>query len=225
MKKSLVIILNILFMALSFSATQAAESSQEDEKCRWNLAALYSSPADWEASQQKVLGRISELSKFKGRLYEGASLLAALELYYELLKEVRRLGSYASNLSNENLSNAANLERAGRAEIIAATLASAMSYFSPEVIALGDANLKRLLATTPGLRAYEFLLLDTVRLAPHTLSSEGEALLASAAPLRGAPYSAFEVMNSSDLQRASIQLKNGESVTLTPTRFTELHKL
>jgi oligoendopeptidase F len=70
---------------------------------------------------------------------------------------------------------------------LVARFGEATAWVNPEVLAVGAARINAFLATDPGLGKFRFGLLDTLRLAPHTLDAAGEGLLAAASqPLAGA---------------------------------------
>ena len=62
------------------------------EKCRWNLAEIFKSDADFEAAFKKIEGLIESFKKFKGTLGKsGDSLLAGLKARDELASELDRV--------------------------------------------------------------------------------------------------------------------------------------
>lgn len=190
----------------------------------WDLTDLYPNEAAWEAERAAVAARLPEISAFKGRLGEGApTLRQVLQLQSDLALKVMRLYVYASLKADEDLRVAPNQELRQKATDLYSAFGEAGSWISPELLALGEARVRSYLASDPGLAKFRFQIEDVLRQAPHTLSPEGEAILAAAgSPLQG-PTDIRNQLAASDIPRPDVTLSDGTKARLDDQGYT-LHR-
>lgn len=82
----------------------------------WNLADIFPSTEDWEKELNAVAGDAGSVTKYKGRLGEGANvLLECLEAQEGLLKRLAKVATYASLRLSADGTDPANQAAAGRA--------------------------------------------------------------------------------------------------------------
>ena len=94
---------------------------------------------------------------------------------------------------------------------------------SPELLALGAPKVQSYITGDPGLAKFRFQLEDVLRQAPHTLSPEGEAILAATqTPLSG-PGDIRNQLASSDIPRPEVTLSDGTKARLDDQGYT-LHR-
>ncbi|WP_420139450.1 M3 family oligoendopeptidase [Sphingomonas sp.] len=190
----------------------------------WDLTDLYPNDAAWAAERQAIAARLPEIAAYKGRLGEGASTLRALlQLQSDIGLRLARLYTYAGLKGDEDLRVAPNQERRQQAVDLATAYGEAGSWLNPELLALGSAKVQAYLAADKGLDKFRFQLDDVLRQAPHTLSPEGESLLAAAqAPLAG-PGDIRNQLASSDIPRPTVTLSDGTKARLDDQGYT-LHR-
>ena len=187
----------------------------------WDLTELYPNDAAWDAARAAAAARIPAVAAYKGRLGESAATLrAALQAQSDLAIDVYRLSTYAGLKADEDRRVAANQERRDLATDLGAKFAEAIAWTDPELLALGGAKVRAMIAADPGLAKFRFGIEDTLRQEAHTLSPEGEALLAAAsAPLAG-PRDIRNQLASSDIPRPTVTLSTGEKVRLDDQGYT-----
>jgi oligoendopeptidase F len=190
----------------------------------WDLTDLYPNDAAWAAERAAVAARLPEIAAFKGRLGEGAGTLkAVLQLQSDLGLRLARVAVYANLKGDEDLRAAPNQERRQQATDLVTAYGEAGSWMNPELLALGTSKVEAYLAADPGLAKFRFQLEDVVRQAPHTLSPEGESLLASSqTPLSG-PGDIRVQLVSSDIPRPTVTLSDGTKAVLDDQGYT-LHR-
>lgn len=182
----------------------------------WDLSELYPSDAAWEAARRDALAKIPAMAGFKGRLGENASVLAdALTTQSDLNRRISRLYSYASLKADEDVRVAAAQEKQAQAIDVYTALGEASAWVAPEILKLGRPTVDRYVAASPVLKErFAFYLDDILREAEHTLSPEGEALLASAsAPLQTAQDVSGQ-LRAASIPWPTVTLSTGESVRL-----------
>lgn len=187
---------------------------------RWDLGHLYASPQAWSADLQVLNDQIPELASCQGRLGESARAFSrCLDLLEDSSKRMGRLYVYASARSDEDTRDAPNLERLQTLELAGSRLNEASSFLRPEVLALGERKLRRLLDSDPALARFEQTIANILRLAPHTLDAEGEAMLATLSLAAGASGSVYQIFSAADMPWPQIEL-NGQDVRLDQAAYT-----
>ena len=187
----------------------------------WDLRDLYPTDAAWEAERQAIKAAIPKLLQYKGKLGSSAATLQqALQEGSDLNKRASRLYTYASLAGDLDLKNAANQEKKQQAQDVVTALGEATSWMGPEILVVGAPKIRSFVQSDPKLAKFRFFLEDTLRQAPHTLSPEGEALLASAqTPLAG-PGDIRVQMVASDIPRPTVTLSDGRKIKLDDQGYT-----
>jgi oligoendopeptidase F len=205
-------------------ASGAAAADPAPAGAAWDLSELYPNDAAWEAERAAVAARLPEIAAFKGRLAEGAGTLRQLlQLQSDLGLKVARLYVYSNLKADEDLRNAPNQELRQKATDLYTAYGEAGSWLNPELLALGAAKVQAYLTAEPALAKFRFQLEDVVRQAPHTLSPEGEAILAASQnPLTG-PGDIRVQLVSSDIPRPTVTLSDGTKAELDDQGYT-LHR-
>ena len=206
------------------SGAAAADPAAAPAGAVWDLTDLYPNDAAWEAERAAVAARLPEVAAFRGRLGEGAGTLRqVLQLQSDLGLKVARLYTYAGLKADEDLRNAPNQERRQKANDLYTAYGEAGSWMNPELLQLGASKVDAYLASDTGLAKFRFQLLDVVRQAPHTLTPEGEAILAASQnPLTG-PGDIRVQLVSSDIPRPTVTLSDGTKAQLDDQGYT-LHR-
>lgn len=200
---------------LAGSAQAVTVSDPIAEKYVWDLTPLYGSPDAWNESREAVLSELDGLRARQGTLSESAaSLLNASDQISAVSKETVRLLVYATLKADEDTRIAENEERRLLSQSLITELQDATSWYSPEVLGLGEDKVFQFLEDEPGLARHQSDLEDILRRAPHTLNAELEKVLAAATQLTRAPDNIYSVLAGSDLPWDELKLSTGETVTL-----------
>lgn len=188
----------------------------------WDLTELYPTDAAWDAARKAALEAVKGIAQYKGRLGESADTLAkALTLQSDLDKDISRIYTYASLKADEDVRVAANQEKQAQALDLFTAFGEASSWMAPELLTLGEARIKQFIAANAVLKArFDFALADTIRQAAHTLSPEGEGLMAGASSALQGPGDIAEQLRSSDIPWPTITLSTGTSVRLDNQGYT-----
>ena len=186
---------------------------------KWNVEALYPSIDAWEKEFSTLAGekkpRFPELLKFQGRLSQGPQVLKdAIDLSIVLERKLEKLYTYAHLRHDEDITN--DLYKAAYMRITAllCDLREEFAWFEPEVLGLSQEKIDEYLKS-PLLAPYRFLIQKIVRLRPHTLSADKEALLAMVGKPLQAPPKAFSALNNADIKFEKIKDSKGESHEMT----------
>ncbi|MBO9671606.1 MAG: oligoendopeptidase F [Sphingobium sp.] len=188
----------------------------------WDLTELYPTEAAWDAARKAALEAVKGLAQYKGRLGESADTMAkALLLQSDLDRDISRIYTYASLNADADVRVAANQEKQSQALDLYTSFGEASSWIAPELLTVGETKINSFIGQNVALKTrFDFLLKDTIRQAAHTLSPEGEVLLAgTSSPLQG-PNDISEQLRSSDIPWPTIKLSTGKDVRLDAQGYT-----
>jgi oligoendopeptidase F len=210
--------------ALVTLAAAAPAWAQDTAKAaaEWDLTDLYKSDADWDAARKGALARLPEIAKFKGRLGESADVLAqALTLQSDLVMIISRVYVYSSLKGDEDVRVSLWQERGAQAFDLYSQFGAASAWVSPELITLGADKINGFVAANNVLKTrFDFYLANTIRQAAHTLSAEGEELLALSSAALQTPDEVSGQLRSSDIPWPSVKLSTGKEVRLDSQGYT-----
>lgn len=208
------------------AATAQPTRPASDGVERWNLGDLYHDDTVWTRAYEREQARAETLAALRERLGQGAQgLFEVLDTISVARQQATRLGVYAALKADEDLRDARAQERRQMATQLEARIGEQTAWLAPAVQALGPGKVQAALAEHAGLRArFDFALAEMLRLAPHTLSPEGEVLLAGVQPLLQQPYRVFEQLGTAELAWPRVKLHGGgPTVTLDMAAF-EKHR-
>ncbi|MDT8759080.1 oligoendopeptidase F [Sphingomonas psychrotolerans] len=208
--------------SLAMAAPGWAQGAAQTAAAAWDLTEIYPSDAAWDEARKAVLAKLPAIAKFKGRLGESAQTLAdALILQSDLGKTIGRIYTYVSLKADEDVRVANYQEKQAQAVDLYTAFGEATAWFAPEILSVGKPKIDGFVAANPALKSrFDFHLANIVRQAAHTLSPEGEAILASAgAPLQ-APGEIAGQLRSSDIPWPTIKLSTGKEVRLDSQGYT-----
>ena len=213
-----------LLMLTSISITSSAEEVPERkdiaEKYKWDLTDMYSDASAWQADKARFMAMLPGIARFKGTLGEsGSQLLEAIEEIQRVEAIIANLYVYAGLKSYEDTRISENGARLSEAQGLYSQYQQALSYFSPELLAIPDDTLRQFIETTPGLGTYAHYLDEMARMRPYTLSEKEEKLLAMASDPLDKFDSVFRAIDSSDLRFGRIRDEQGNEVELTNSRY------
>ncbi|HEY1706723.1 MAG TPA: M3 family oligoendopeptidase [Rhizomicrobium sp.] len=211
-----------LFMggaALALAPAVARAQAQALLPTKWDLTALYSNNAAWEAEHSALETAFKGLAAYKGRLtVNRATLKEALQAISDLNRRVGRFTLYADLKADEDRRVAANQEKRQTAAEVAGELGEAVAWVNPELLAAGENRIMGEVDADPQMAKFRHHLEDLFRQAPHQLSAEGEALLASAGPLSDSPAQIRGILAASDLPYPEMATADGK-VRLDPQGY------
>jgi len=200
----------------------AQDKATPGDMAAWDLGDLYADDAAWDAARKKVLADIPGLLKYKGTLGTSAdNLAAALVLQSDLGRTAGRIYTYISLKADADLRIAANQEKQAQAIDMYTALSEATSWIAPELLALGAAKIDGFVASNAVLKSrFDFYLADIVRQAEHTLSPEGEILLAGTGAAFAGSRDIREQLVASDIPWPTVTLSTGKKVRLDDQAYT-----
>jgi len=186
----------------------------------WDLTPVYADNDRWEADFAAIEPLLAELGGYQGRLgADAATLLAATRLQDRIHQQVYQLAVYAMLKRDEDTTDAIYQALADRVQQLMARVGAAGSFVRPELLALPDGTLDRLLVEEPNLQLYAHVFADLLREKPHVLSAAEENLLAGMSEIADAPGTVFAVLNNADMTYGTVTDESGAEVALTHGRY------
>lgn len=197
--------------------------SQVDPANTWAITDLYPSDQAWREACENVRGLVRDLAAHRGRLGESAAtLLAFLRLQDEIDLQGDRMISYAFRKSDEDTRNPVYQEMSAQAQNFLVELSQALSFQTPELLAIEDATLESFYEQEPALAHYRLMLKRIRSRKDHTLSPDCEALLASAERMGQAPDDIFSLLNDADMTYPDATDSKGETHPVTHGNYVAL---
>lgn len=203
---------------------QAQEINRKDVplKYKWNLQEMFPTKDSWNKFYDQVSSQINDIEKYKGKLDENAqTLYDAINTYFETLKGLNKIYSYASQLSDQDLGNSENQALRQKASNLSTKFNEATSFISPEILAIDSLKIKNFFSEKKELSEYSMFINDIQRLREHTLSSEGEKLLASFNLPQGTFADVYNIFNNAEMPYAKVKLSTGEEVSLSSAAYAK----
>ena len=214
---TVVLMLTASSTALSNAVPERGEIATE---FKWDLTDMYADAEAWEIDRARFIELLPALSAHRGTLGQsGLSLLNAIESIQAVEAVIANLYVYAGLKSYEDTRISENGARFSEAQGLYARYQEALSYFTPELLAIPEATLSEFIDTTPGLPIYAHYLDETARMRPYTLSEAEEKLLAMASDPLDKFDSVFTAIDSSDLNFGTLINEDGDEVELTNSRY------
>jgi oligoendopeptidase F len=191
------------------AAKQLPARGQVAEGDKWNLAALYATPADWTRDFTELGGRFHGIAQFKGRLAESPAMMRdCLEFEKSLDVQMERLRHYASLRCSEDSSDNDNLAREAQLAGLSTKIGEACSFMPPEIQALDDMTFGFFLESA-ALAEWTIPLRKLRRFRPHTLTAGEERLMALVSvPLWGHSET-FGQLTDVDMKFGTVPDENG----------------
>lgn len=215
-KYHLALAVSAALIALSPFQARSADAPPADI---WDLRPLYADDAAWQAESKTLEAEFGGLAALKGTLGQDAgSLLAALDRISGLQKRLDRLQAYAHLKADEDTRISDNQARAQLADALGTKFDQATSFLDPEIIEAGRAKIEGFVAAEPGLAKHRHDLENILRKADHTLSPEGEALLAGAGDVLDQPGRIYSLLTNAEIPWPVIKI-GGKDVRLDPEGY------
>ncbi len=195
--------------------------SEIPEKDTWRLEDIFSTDKEWEKEFDEVKELIPSVTAYAGKLGESSeNLYNALKTQDEVTLRVEKLYAYAHMRYDQDTTNSFYQGLNDRIQNLYTQVASALSFMTPEILAIEEEKISSFLEENEALRLYKHALEEITRQRPHVLSAEEEALLAKAGDVLGASSTTFGMLNNADLEFPTIKDEEGNEVEVTHGRYT-----
>lgn len=205
------------------SLSQNVVRQDAPEKYKWDLSRIYQGKAQWKQAKEDVANRVPLLASYQGRLGDSsAKIYEAFRMLSDTEKELGRLMSYASMLSDEDTRVAENQELLQEGITLATEFGTAASYFEPEILSIDQAKMEGFFKEEPKLEEFRMLYDNIMRSKKHTLTREEERILAKTfGDMGGSAESIYSIMTDAEMPFPEVTLSGGEKVRLSNAAYTQ----
>jgi len=186
----------------------------------WAIEDLYANDEAWEQELAALAEKSKELAAFDGHLADsGESLYNFLSKMESTNVVCRRLGNYAQRCADVDTRDAKYQAMTGRFTSTVVDLRSAMSFETPQIMAITDEQLEQFYTEFPKLERYRRYLTNLRRFREHVLSPEEEKLLSAAGELAQAPDNIYGMFADADLKFRDAEDSQGNKHPVTQGTF------
>lgn len=166
----------------------------------WDLTPVFANDDTWFAEYEALKALPERIAEYRGTLGKSAKdLLAFLKFEDEVTLRLSSLLGYASCKGDEDTSNNFYQDMRGKATGTWVNISGALSFATPEIMAIDEKVLDSFYKDEPELETYRRSLYQIRRRAAHILSDEGEKLLAAAGEMADAPDRIRSTFSDADL--------------------------
>ena len=204
-------------------ANEQKERKDIAKEYLWDLSSIFVSDEAWEEEYVKLGEDLASLESFRGHLGDGAAVVAdAYRTLYELSTRLERIHGYAYQRRTEDTRVAQSQSRMTKADAIYVRFLGAISYMSPELLALPDDVLESYRGAVE-IAPYLHLFDDTLREKPHTLTAEEEAIVAAFGDISGAGSDISRMLRDADMTFDPIPDPEDPTKTVELTHANYIH--
>jgi oligoendopeptidase F len=217
-------LLALTLAALLAASIQAAPDRADiPAEYKWDLSSMYASTDAWEADVVRFEAMLPDVTAFKGKLGKnGETLLKALHTREEATEIFGNVFVYAGLLHFQDQQVSENAERWSKARALNSKYQEATAYMRPELLAIPERKLNRMIDRTDGLELYRHYFDEELRMRDYTLSEGEERLLAMAGDPLGKFNSVFSAFDNADIRFGMIENEDGDEVELTNGLYSTL---
>jgi oligoendopeptidase F len=167
----------------------------------WAIEDLYVNDEAWEKELSSLEEDKKLLSSFAGRLAEsGETLCRYLENMERVNAKGELLGNYCFRKADVDTRDATYQAMAGKFMSVVVGLGAAISFETPEIVAIPEEKLEGFYKTYPGLERFRRYLNDVRRLKDHILTPAEEKILAAASELAQSPDNIYGMFADADIK-------------------------
>lgn len=208
---------------MSNTAKKIPERKDVDAKFTWDLTQIFADDSEWEKAYEALSGFQSKIESFKGRLGESAkTLLEYCRLEDEISLAVEAVYGYSSLKGDEDTGNGYYQNMRGKAVGAYVAVQGAMSFSTPEILALSDEALEQFYKDEPDLLTYKRSFDRIRRRKAHFLSGAEEQLLAAAGEIAEGPDNIGGILRNADMTYPEAEDSQGIKHPLTNGSLTLL---
>ncbi|MFD0716501.1 oligoendopeptidase F [Paenibacillus sp. GCM10027626] len=199
---------------------QVPKRSDIDVQHRWKLEDLFATQAEWDKEYAEAKEQMKRIAAYHGKLSDAKQLKACFELEDRLSLHVERLYVYANMKHHEDTAEPTYQALSDKSKKLSVETGEALSFITPEVLSLSDAELDALIANAE-LAKYRHTLEEMRRQKAHILSKTEEALLAQVGNISQASSTIYSMLNNADMKFPKVKDEQGNEVELTHGRYIQ----
>ena len=189
----------------------------------WATEDMFASDTAWEEELASIEADKNYLADFAGKLQDNGRTLYDY-LHRSEMTDVKAslLGNYCMRKSDEDTRNATYQAMTGKFMSVVVALGAALSFDTPEIMAIPDDVLDSFYTECPELERYRRYLTNLRRKKAHILSHAEEKLLAAAGELSQAPDTIYGMFADADIKFEDALDAEGNSHAVSQATFVPI---
>lgn len=185
------------------TATTLPERAELPIERTWDASSVFPDDAAWESALNDLINAIPTIERYRGRLGDDAQTLAEwLQYSAEITSLIMKAYIYASMFYTVDTADQAAAAKMGRVSATVSRVRAALSFATPEILAIGFETLRRWVDETAELQIYAHSIDQLEREQAHVRSAEVEQVAALADEPFSAARQAYSQLTNADLQFA-----------------------
>ena len=186
------------------------------QQYQWDVESIFATPEAWETAVSQFQSQLKEIGAFKGRLHEGATVLADyLTAADELATAVGKIFVYASLTYSVDTTNQAAAGRNDRGRGLFGMTMAATAFAQPEMLAIGFDTLRSWLTQDERLAEYGHYLDRLEQQQAYVRSAEVEQVLGMVRDAFGTAAATHGILANADLQIEPAVGSDGQTYAVT----------
>ncbi|MFC5604629.1 oligoendopeptidase F [Sporosarcina koreensis] len=186
----------------------------------WRLEDIFPNDEAWEREFKEIEELSGKAETFKGTLNQGAdALFEALSYRDTIYQRMGKLYTYAHLKGDQDTTNSFYQAMESRAKTLYVKISTALSYFTPELLAIPEEELNSLVENNENLKLYKHEFEEMNEYRAHILPAEQEAILAQMGEVTGSSSETFSMLNNADLTFPNVKDEDGEEAELSHGRY------
>jgi oligoendopeptidase F len=144
----------------------------------WNAESVFDSPDVFEAEVKSILKSLPAFKKYQGHLGDDLNtFIKAMKAMDKLSRRATKMQVYATMSSSVDSTDQVGAAMNGKAMSVIAQVNAAISFVEPELLSIGEANLRKWLKDDSRMELYEHFINNLFRKQAHVRNAEVEELL------------------------------------------------
>jgi len=198
--------------------------SSISELDKWDIKRMFSSIQEWqnafgEIKQENKKEQFSDLLSYKGKLKDSAEMLSAcLEKYFDTIRSIEKLYTYAHLFLDEDLSNDSAKQIFAKVSNLYSEFQTSTSWIEPEILQIDETLLDKYMKEGV-CKDFVFYIEKLLKLKPHTLPEAQEKILARSNQSLDVCHLVFSSFNNADIKFGNIKDSNKKSYPLSHASY------
>ena len=182
----------------------------------WNAESVFSSPAAVDKEIKSLLESLPSVKQYQGHLGDSIdTFIKAMDVMEQIAQRAAKIQVYATMSSAVDTADQVGAAMSGKAMSALSQVGAATSFVDPELLAMGEANLRKWIKFDPRMKLYEHYVNDLFRRQSHVRSAEVEELLGMMRDPFGTVRTTAHLMANADFKFPPATNSKGKKVALT----------
>lgn len=178
----------------------------------WNLEYLFKTQEEFEEQLEKMKENIQKLASYEGKLHDFASFKEYMLLNKEVDKQLSKIYEYVHLRHDLNKKDGKNAQDLMRVTALLNKLMEAMSFDSPEFLAIGKETIMNWVDNDEELKEFHFPMEKLFHGNEHVLDKKSEYLLSLYHPLVGMGSELYDALAIADQSPVEVTLSKKRKV-------------